>query len=345
MGDDARTRYTAAVTARAARQRSPARVAMVGETAAAAALTRRYGWTVAPDLDAADALAVALPAGTFGGAADAAVRTALRRGLPILMQIGDRLAAFPDCWATPIPGGYQLQVPAEPEPEPGPATAATLTYLGITPAPKRSVGPGHDESPKAAPPSMASAPFPAFDTSTSKSSGSGSGEDSKASSGQDLSNPSASTAEQEAEQALRGARREVTAAAIAKLAPHPMPHDDPEERSAWLQLVRGGMTPTPAAVAGLVASTAARSARRARVAAELADIAKRDAAAAAATVARILADTGTGPTWTELGRVMGWPINAARSSIVPRLLRACWLTSTPEPRSLRPGPRHTNTPR
>ncbi len=341
MGDDARTRYTAAVTARAARQRGPSRVAIGGETAAAAALTHRHGWTVAPDVGVADALAVALPAGTFGGAADTAVRTALRRGLPILMQIGSGLVAFPDCWAAPMPGGYRLRVPAEP----GPATAATLSYLGITPTPKRSASAGHDESPKAAPPSMASAPVPALDTSTSKSSGSGSGEDSKASSGQNLSNPSASTAEQEAEQALRGARREVTAAAIAQLAPHPMPHDDPEERSAWLQLVRGGMTPTPAAVAGLVASTAARSARRAREAAELAAIAKRDAAAAAATVARILADTGTGPTWTELGRVMGWPINAARSSIVPRLLRACWLTSTPEPRSLRPGPRHTNTPR
>jgi hypothetical protein len=257
MGDDARTRYTSAVTARAARQHGPSRVAIVGEAKAADALAHRHGWIVAPGVDDADALAVALPADTFGGAADTAVRTALRRGLPILVQIGGGLAAFPDCSAVPVPGGYRLRVPAEP----GPATAATLAYLGVTPAPKRSASPGHGESPKAAPPSIASAPFPASDTP--KSSGSGSAEDSKASSGQNLSNPSASTAEQEAEQALRRARREVTAAAIAKLAPHPIPNDDTEKRSAWLQLVRGGMTPTPAAVAGLVASKAARRVRRA----------------------------------------------------------------------------------
>ena len=80
----------------------------MGEATAAAALAHRYGWTVAPDVDAADALAVALPAGTLGGAADTAVRTALRRGLPILVQIGGDLAAFPDCWAVPVPGGYRL---------------------------------------------------------------------------------------------------------------------------------------------------------------------------------------------------------------------------------------------
>ncbi len=331
MGDDARSRYTSAVTARAARQHGPSRVAIVGEAKAADALAHRHGWIVAPGVDDADALAVALPAGTFGGAADTAVRTALRRGLPLLVQIGGGLAAFPDCWAVPVPGGYRLRVPAEP----GPATAATLAYLGVTAAPKRSAGPGHGESPKAAPPSMASAPFPASDTS--KSSGSGSAEDSKASSGQDLSNPSASTAEQEAEQALRRARREVTAAAIAKLAPHPIPNDDAEKRSAWLQLVRGGMTPTPAAVAGLVASKAARRVRRAREAEQVVTLTKRDGASAAAAVARVVGDTGNGPTWLELGAAMGWPRNASRG-IIPRLVQAGWLTSTAEARSLRPGP-------
>jgi len=152
MGEDARTRYTAALSTRAGRQHGPLRVATVGKAKAAAALAHRYGWTVAPDVEAADALAVAVPAGTLGGAADTAVRTALRRGLPILMQIGGDLAAFPDCWAVPVPGGYRLRVPAEP----GPATTATLTYLGITPAPtrpapKRAAGPDHGESPKAAP--------------------------------------------------------------------------------------------------------------------------------------------------------------------------------------------------
>ncbi len=320
MGEDARTRYTAALSARAGRQHGPLRVATVGEAKAAAALAHRYGWTVAPDVDAADALAVALPAGTLTGAADTAVRTALRRGLPIIMQIGGDLAAFPDCWAVGVPGGYRLRVPAEP----GPATTATLTYLGITPtptrsaptptrsAPTRSVGPAHGESPKAAP-----------DTSPPP--------------------PVVSTAEQHAEQALRTARREVTPAAIAKLAPHPIPHDDPDKRSAWLHLVRGGMTPTPAAVAGLVADKAARRARRVQEAAEVAEIAARDGVAAAVAVARIVADTGTGPTWTELRSTMRWPRNASRG-IIPKLIQAGWLTSSGDHRSLRPGPRHTPTP-
>jgi len=311
MGEDARTRYTAALSARAGRQHGPLRVATVGEAKAAAALAHRYGWTVAPDGEAADALAVALPAGTLTGAADTAVRTALRRGLPIIMQISGDLAAFPDCWAVPLPGGYRLRAPAEP----GPATTATLTYLGITPTPTRAAGPGHGESPKAAP-DTSPPPPPVVGTA----------------------------AEQHAEQALRTARREVTPAAIAKLAPHPIPHDDPDKRSAWLQLVRGGMTPTPAAVAGLVADKAARRGRRVQEAAEVAEIAARDGAAAAVAVARIVADTGTGPTWTELRAAMGWPRRASRE-ITPKLLQAGWLTSTTDHRSLRPGPRHTPTPR
>jgi len=317
MGEDAQTRYTAALSDRAGRQRGPLRVATVGEAKAAAALAHRYGWTVAPDVEAADALAVALPAGTLTGAADTAVRTALRRGLPILIQIGGDLAAFPDCWAVPVPDGYRLRVPAEP----GPATTATLTYLGITPAParpapKRAAGPAHGESPKAAP-----------DTSPPP--------------------PVVRTAEQHAEQALRTARREVTPAAIAKLAPHPIPHDAPDKRSAWLQLVRGGMTPTPAAVAGLVADKARRRGRRVQEAAEVAEVAEiaaRDGAAAAVTVARVVEDTGTGPTWTELRAAMGWRRSASRG-IIPELVQAGWLASTTEHRSLRPGPRHTPTPR
>jgi len=232
---------------------------------------------------------------------DTAVRTALRRGLPILIQIGGGdLAAFPDCWAVGVPGGYRLRAPAEP----GPATTATLAYLGITPASKLAAGPGHSESPKAAP---------------------------------DTSPPPVvvGTAEQQAEQALRTARREVTPAAIAKLAPHPIPHNDPEKRSAWLQLVRGGMTPTPAAVAGLVADKAARRARRVQEAADVAEIAARDGVAAAVAVARIVEDTGTGPTWTELRSTLGWPRNASRG-IIPKLIQAGWLTSSGDHRSLRP---------
>ncbi len=110
------------------------------------------------------------------------------------------------------------------------------------------------------------------------------------------------------------------------------------------QLVWGGMTPTPAAVAGLVADKAARRARRVEEAADVAVIAARDGVAAAVAVARIVEDTGTGPTWTELRAAMGWSRRASRE-IIPKLLQAGWLTSTTEHRSLRPGPRHTPTPR
>ena len=116
MGEDAQTRYTAALSARAGRQHGPLRVATVGKAKAAAALAHRYGWTVAPDVDAADALAVTLPAGTLTGAADTAVRTALRRGLPILIQIGGDLAAFPDCWAVPAAGWLPTAGPCRARP-------------------------------------------------------------------------------------------------------------------------------------------------------------------------------------------------------------------------------------
>ena len=43
MGENARTRYTAALSARAGRQHGPLRVATVGEAKAAAALAHRYG--------------------------------------------------------------------------------------------------------------------------------------------------------------------------------------------------------------------------------------------------------------------------------------------------------------
>jgi len=107
--------------------------------------------------------------------------------------------------------------------------------------------------------------------------------------------------------------------------------------------VRRGITPTPPAVAGLVADKAARRARRVQEAAEVAEIATRDGAAAAAAAAHIVEDTGTGPTWTELRAATDWPRNAFRG-IVPRLTQARWLTGTTEHRSLRPGPRHTPTP-
>ena len=76
----------------------------------------------------------------------------------------------------------------------------------------------------------------------------------------------------------------------------------------------------------------------------MAEIAARDGVAAAVAVARIVGDTGTGPTWTELRSTLGWRRSASRG-IIPKLLQAGWLASTTEHRSLRPGPRDTPTPR
>jgi hypothetical protein len=58
---------------------------------------------------------------------------------------------------------------------------------------------------------------------------------------------------------------------------------------------------------------------------------------AGAWVAQVLTETGTGPTWGELGAAMGWTRPIAQHQI--RALTASrWLSATRQARSLRPGP-------
>ncbi len=64
-----------------------------------------------------------------------------------------------------------------------------------------------------------------------------------------------------------------------------------------------------------------------------------DRAKAAAQVARVPRETGTGPTWRELQRAIYWPDKpyGIGTAIIRDLAQAGWPTFTSEPRSLRPG--------
>jgi hypothetical protein len=82
----------------------------------------------------------------------------------------------------------------------------------------------------------------------------------------------------------------------------------------------------------------ARQAAAARAAA--APYVEADGPKAAVYVARVVRETGTGPTWCELQQAMGWPRQpyGLGAAIIHDLARTGWLEFTSEPRSLRPGP-------
>jgi hypothetical protein len=81
----------------------------------------------------------------------------------------------------------------------------------------------------------------------------------------------------------------------------------PDDEVAVLNLGCHGTTPTAAAVANEVRDMAARHTRVDRLNAMAAPYAEKDGAGASAYVAAVLAETGQGPTWAELGDHMGWP--------------------------------------
>ena len=66
-----------------------------------------------------------------------------------------------------------------------------------------------------------------------------------------------------------------------------------------------------------------------------------DGPRAAAYVATVVRDTGTGPTWADLGQAMDWPRYPwnLRAVVIEQLARAGWLKTGKQPRSLRPGPK------
>lgn len=114
---------------------------------------------------------------------------------------------------------------------------------------------------------------------------------------------------------------------------------DPGGVGAVLRLARSGITPTQAAVASCLEQQEGHIRRLAAVRALARDLAGAEVEGprAAAWVAGVLAETGTGPTWGELAAAMGWPRPVAGVQI-RALIAGGWLTASSRPRSLRPGP-------
>jgi hypothetical protein len=122
-----------------------------------------------------------------------------------------------------------------------------------------------------------------------------------------------------------------------------------EDRSLQQRLVFGmarrGETPTARALESRLGQLEERRAHRERLRGTAASIAGRDAGKAGAFIAGTLGDTGQDPTWTELATAMGWPRKpyGLREGIIRSLAEAGWLQVSTEPRSLRPGPKSTET--
>ena len=116
----------------------------------------------------------------------------------------------------------------------------------------------------------------------------------------------------------------------------PIQADAPTGVDAVLWLARTGTTPTAAAVAAHLERYEKRRRRQAvlRAFTPRLDV---DGPRAAAWVAQVLAETGTGPTWRELAVAMDWPYPVWTRQIRALLARG-WLVATSQPRSLRPGP-------
>lgn len=116
-------------------------------------------------------------------------------------------------------------------------------------------------------------------------------------------------------------------------------HARPREERIVLGLARSGETPTAAALAARLGQLAAKRDRLRRARDRARAIADRDGQAASACVARVVAETGAGPTWGELAAFCGWPRDKGlRQMVIRELAAAGWVTTGQAPRSLRPGP-------
>lgn len=101
------------------------------------------------------------------------------------------------------------------------------------------------------------------------------------------------------------------------------------------RLLRHGHTPTGAAVAGELEGAERAEAARVERAARLAATAQANAGRAVRLVAERWALQGSGPTWHELGRAMGWsPGDVA--AVIRALVADGHLEAGIQPRSLRP---------
>jgi len=121
----------------------------------------------------------------------------------------------------------------------------------------------------------------------------------------------------------------------------------PADERAVLWLARRGEIPTAAAVAARIEGEARHHAA-AKVLRAVADwAAAEDGPQASEYVAAVLAETGTGPTWRELGAALGWPRRPHDTIyvIITRLAAAGWLDQGDKTaRSLRPGRKYKADP-
>lgn len=138
--------------------------------------------------------------------------------------------------------------------------------------------------------------------------------------------------------------QEVTAEKIAVLAPL-VPKVSGltwQKFQAWKDVVARGGMPTPQAIhRAQNDAQRARSRVRPNICAprrqRLAHVVGRELEVAR-FVADMVADTGNGPTWAEVGQAFDWTTSQSRTAI-HALARQGWLRFTMTPRSLRPGPR------
>ena len=119
--------------------------------------------------------------------------------------------------------------------------------------------------------------------------------------------------------------------------------DAPAGVDAVLRLARAGITPTAAAVADHLERYEKRRRRQAvlRAFTPRLDV---DGPRAAAWVAQVLAETGTGPTWWELAVAMDWPppvrTRQVQALTRPRLAGRDQPTPLPTTRTRGPAQRH-----
>ena len=113
----------------------------------------------------------------------------------------------------------------------------------------------------------------------------------------------------------------------------------PQYRRVAIKLVAGGKAPTREAVESVTRQMlAARRQSAAQRDAEVAAVVAAHGPDAAAWVRRYRATHGHGPLWSELGRALELEHRQVKATI-HALEREGWIRTSPETRSMRPGPR------